>query len=80
MKTYDVHFNDEQDSFNQIEMNESIEAILHRHLIPFELKITELGIRGRIKFEEAMISAMKEYSEKEKQLLKDNLKNEFERL
>jgi hypothetical protein len=26
--------------------------ILHKHLIQFELKITELGIKGRIEFEE----------------------------
>jgi RNase P/RNase MRP subunit p29 len=61
-------------------MNEPIESILHKHMIPFELHITELGIRGRINFEEAMILAMKEYAEQEKQILKDALKNKVERL
>lgn len=36
--------------------------ILQKHLIQFELKITELGIKGRIVFEEAMVKAMEEYA------------------
>ena len=36
--------------------------ILHKHLIHFEIKITELGIKGRIEFEEAILKAMEEYA------------------
>jgi hypothetical protein len=36
------------------------QEILHKHLIQFELKITELGIKGRIEFEKEMLKAMEE--------------------
>ena len=36
--------------------------ILHKHLIQFELQLTELGIKGRIAFQEAMLKAMEEYA------------------
>jgi hypothetical protein len=50
--------------------------ILHKHLIQFELKITELGIKGRIEFEEVMLKAMEEYAN----LRIKELKREIERL
>ena len=40
---------------------ENNKQILHKHLIPFEGFITQLGIVGRIRFEEAMLKAMEEY-------------------
>ena len=50
--------------------------ILHKHLIQFELKITELGIKGRIEFEEAMLKAMEDYAN----LRVKDLKRQIERL
>ena len=37
--------------------------LIHDKLIPFELTISQLGIRGRIDFEEAILSAMTIYAE-----------------
>jgi hypothetical protein len=39
------------------------QIISHKHLIKFELLISELGIRGRIEFEEAIMKAMEEYKD-----------------
>jgi len=62
-------------SLIELKMEKPIKVILHEHLLPFELEITELGIKGRIAFEESMISAMQEYSKQEKNVFKEKLKN-----
>jgi hypothetical protein len=43
-------------------MKNIAKEILHKNLIRFELTITQLGIKGRIEFEEAMLKAMEEHS------------------
>jgi hypothetical protein len=51
------------------------EIILHKHLNNFEISISELGIRGRIAFEEAMLEAMEEYKNTSIQDFKREINN-----
>lgn len=50
--------------------------ILHKHIVQFELQITQLGIKGRVEFEEAMLKAMEEYAN----IRIKELKREIDRL
>lgn len=49
--------------------------ILHKHLIPFELVISAMGITGRIEFEASMIKAMEEYANSFKEKVADAVRD-----